>query len=138
VRGVSYLKQGTQDLTRSADFHLFLPVGLDFSFTDGSIDEPTELSGFKLPRWAFLFVFRGTFLDHPARLFPILALSCPGEQEKEVPFHMTRDISPTLLVTVYGLDRRSKQLGHLHLGLAQFLTNGNEFFAVHGSHWVLF
>jgi hypothetical protein len=29
-------------------------------------------------------------------------------------------------------------LGHLHLGLVQFLANGNEFFAVHGSHRVLF
>jgi hypothetical protein len=131
VRGVAYLKQGTQDLTRSADFHFFLPIGLDFSFTDRSIDEPTELSGFKLPGWAFLFVFRGTFPDHPAWLFPILVLSCPGEQKKEMPFHMTRDVSPTLLVTVYGLDRCSKQLGHLHLGLVQFLANGDEFFAIH-------
>jgi len=132
VQGVSYLKQGTQNLTRSADFHLFLPVGLDFSFTDRSIDEPTERSGFELPGWALLLVVRRTFLDHPAWLFPILVLPRPGEQEKEMSFHMARDVSPTLLVTVYGLDRRSKQLGHLCLGLVQFFANGNEFFAIHG------
>jgi hypothetical protein len=29
-------------------------------------------------------------------------------------------------------------LSHLHLGLVQFLANGNEFFAIHGYRLVLF
>jgi hypothetical protein len=131
VRGAFYLKQGAQNLTRSADFHLFLPIGLDFSFADRSIDEPTERSCFKFPGWALLFVFRGAFLDHPAWLFIVHVLSIPGEQKEEMPFHMARDVPPSLLVAVNCLNRGSEQLSHLHLGLAQFFANGNKFFAIH-------
>ena len=83
-------------------------------------------------------MFRWTFFNCPAWLYLLLIPTRPGQQEKKLALHMRRDISPTLLVTVYGLDGRSKQLGHLHLGLAQFLASGDEFFAVHGWRWVFF
>ena len=49
-----------------------------------------------------------------------------------MPLHMARDVSPTLLVAVYGLNGGSEQLSHLCLRLAQFLAYGNKLFAIHG------
>lgn len=45
---------------------------------------------------------------------------------------MGRYGSPALFITVYSLNGRSQQLGHLQLGLAYNLTVMFKFFAVHG------
>ena len=44
---------------------------------------------------------------------------------------MNRDGPPSLLVTMNGLNRSSKQLRHLLLRLVQPLSDGCEFLAIH-------
>jgi len=53
------------------------------------------------------------------------------EYEIDMPFRMNRDGPQSLHVTMNGLNRGSKQLRHLLLRLAQFLSDGHEFLAIH-------
>jgi len=60
-----------------------------------------------------------------------------GDQKKYLPFHMGRYGSPALLIAMDRLDRCSQKLGHLPLGLFQFIPEMFEFRAVHMSSHIL-
>jgi hypothetical protein len=55
-----------QDLARPADFHFFFPFFMRLATANGSVNEPAKLSGLKLPRRTFFFLFYRTFFDRPA------------------------------------------------------------------------
>jgi len=97
------LQQRRQNLTRSANLHLFAPIPLNRAFTNGAVNKPAEPSSLKLPgRTSFLFV-RGTALYNPAGLSAFLAAPHPGDEEKNLPLHMGRHLSPSLFVAMDSL-----------------------------------
>jgi len=104
---------------------------VDPAFTNGPVDKPTKRTGLKLPGGTLAFSFVRAFLDNPARFQFLLASPLSQEQKKELPLHMRRHGSPTLLVAVNRLDRCAEQSGHLELRLAQFFPKMEEFFAFH-------
>jgi hypothetical protein len=62
------LQQIRENLTRSANFHLFLPIHLNRAFTNGAVNKPAEPSGLELPGRTLLLLLRRTSLYNPARL----------------------------------------------------------------------
>lgn len=126
------IEQRLKHFTVPAHLHLTVPISPDCSFTHSSVDKPAQTTGLKLPCRAFFSMFARTFLYNPARLLSIHSSSLSGKQEEYLPLHMTRHRSPSLLVAVYCLNRRSEQLGHLPLRLVQSLAKITKFLAVHG------
>ena len=126
------LHQGYQDLTCSANLHFFLPIFLNRTFTNCSINKPAELSSLELPCRALFFDLRGAILYDPARLLAFFDPPHSGDQEKNLPFYIGRHRSPPLLIAGHSLNRRSEQLGHLLLRLVQFFTDVLEFFIIQG------
>ena len=118
--------------TGPANLHLFLPVRLHLTFTDGSVYEPAKITGLELPGRASLPLAGGAFLDCPAGSAVPAILTLSRNQKIHLPFHIRWYGSPGLLVTVDRLDRGAEQLRHLFLGLVQLLTKTDELFAVHG------
>ncbi len=116
------LQERDQNLTLSTNFHLFVPILLNFPFTYGAVNKPTKLSSSELPGRTFFFDLRRTSLHHPARLLGFIIPPHPEDQKKDLPFHMDRYLSPPLLVAMDGLNRCAKNFGHLLLRLVQFLT----------------
>ena len=54
--------------TLAANLHFLAPAFLGLSLAEGTIDEPAEVSGFKLPCGAILHVLCGTTARQPAGL----------------------------------------------------------------------
>lgn len=52
-------------------FHLFLPVPMESTPTEGPVDEPTWSTGPKLPRGALLPPLAGAFFYFPTGQFEI-------------------------------------------------------------------
>jgi hypothetical protein len=116
------IQQWLKHLAASACAHLFIPIPLYGSFTDGSVDKPAQITGLKFPRWAPFLAFERTLYYGPARLMPFTGPLFHRDQKKDLPLHMDRHLSPSLLIAVYSLNGCSEQLSHLPLRLTQFLT----------------
>jgi len=80
-----------------------MPILLSHAFTNGPVNKPTQLSGAELPGRACFSALRRTLLYDPAGLLLLFVLPHPGDQEENLPFHMGRHPSPSLLIAVYGL-----------------------------------
>lgn len=124
-------EQRGKHLTRSADPHLFVPVSLNFSLTEGAVNKPAETPGLELPGRTQLFAIRRAVFHHPTGLFAFLLPIFQGHQEEDLPFHMSRYASPPLLIAVNCLYRCSEQLGHLQLGLTKPFTKLVKFGTFH-------
>jgi hypothetical protein len=68
------LERGSKDLAAPARLHLFTPIFLHSALTDGSVDEPAEITRLKLPGRTLFFVFGRAFLDDPTGLLPLVRL----------------------------------------------------------------
>ena len=55
----------------------------------------------------------------------------PIDKEEKLAFYMSRNGSPSLFVTVYGLDGCAKELGHPLLGPIDFFSDLGELLLVH-------
>jgi hypothetical protein len=125
------IQQWVKHLAAPAHFHLFIPIPLYSSFTDGSIDKPAQMTGLKFPCGAPFFPFGRTLFCGPARLLPRHTRSLSGQQEEDMPLHMHWHLSPSLLIATDSLDGCAKQFGHFLLSLVQFFPYAFKFFTVH-------
>jgi len=82
--------------------HLFNPIPLYGSLTDGSVDKPAQMAGLKFPRRTPFLPFEGTPFYSPARLMPFIGPLFHREQKKDLPLRMGGHRSPSLLVTMHG------------------------------------
>jgi hypothetical protein len=55
-------------LACSTNSHLFLPIPSAITFTNSTVDKPTEFAGIKFPSRTLLFALRGTFFYRPTVL----------------------------------------------------------------------
>ena len=122
------LQEGGENLAGPADLHLFLPVLMGLAFADGAVDEPAELAGVKLPGRAAHPSFLWTLFDDPAGFHVLFVGPVAGEQKKDLPLHVSRDLSPPLLITMHRLDGDAKQFSELTLGFFQPVPGLEEFF----------
>jgi hypothetical protein len=114
----AFMLQGrVQNLTLSTDLHLFVPILLNFPFTNGAINKPTKLSSPELPGRTFFFDLGRTPLYHPARLSGFIGPPHSEDQKKDVSLYMHWNMSPSLLVAMDSLNRCAKKFGHLLLRL---------------------
>ena len=111
--------------------HLLRPGIMDGPVADGTVDEPAQVAGGKLPGRALFPLCLGTGTRDPARFEAIFTKQLASKQEIELALDVDRDGPPALLITVDGLDRDAQQLGHLFLGFFQFLPECAEFFILH-------
>ncbi len=132
-RWVSQLFNRLQNFTGSAKLHLFLPIFVNSSVTDSSVNEPAKISGLKLPSRALLFLFRRAFFNNPTRLGYCRIPSHSGNQEKHLPFHMGRYVSPALFVALYSLVGYPQQLGYLALCFIYSFAEAFKLFTIHGN-----
>ena len=96
------LEHGYKHLTGATYLHLFFPVFLYRSFTNGSVNKPAKIAGRKFPGRAALLLFRRTLFDHPASLCALVFSRRPGYQKINLTLDMHRHRSPALLITVNG------------------------------------
>jgi len=99
-----------KNFTFPANFNLLVPTMTDFPFTDGSGDKPAQVAGFKLPGRTLFFPVWRAFSLHPTWFRISKGGFLPGDQKKELPFHVFRDIAPALFVAVDGFYGSRQQL----------------------------
>jgi hypothetical protein len=114
--------------------HFILPVGLNCSFANGSVDKPAQVPDPELPCRALAPSFHGALLDFPARPIQGCRGTLARNQEKDLPFHMGRHRSPSLLITAHRFHRGAEKLSHLLLRLIQLRAKSQKLLAVHGNH----
>jgi hypothetical protein len=95
-------------LALSAHLDLLVPAFLHLALTDGPIDKPAKLPALKFPCRAISSDLHGTLSYHPTGLVPFVMGPHDGQKKEHLSFDMHRDISPSLLKTLYGF-RRSAQ-----------------------------
>jgi hypothetical protein len=105
---------------------------VDSPVADGTVDEPAQVAGGKFPGRALFALRLGAGTRDPAGFDAIFTEQFASQQKIELAFDVDRDGTPTLLITVDGLDRDAQKLGHLFLGFFQFLPEYAEFFILHG------
>ena len=116
-----------EDLTLTADFHLFLPTPLDLAVAYGPVDKPAKMPELEFPSRAVFPPFSLAILNGPAPpVFPFF-WDMMGQQKQGLPFHVRWNSSPALLKALYGLQGNSQQLSHLALGFSQMMTDFREF-----------
>ena len=103
-------------------FHLLLPTGLDMPFANGSVDEPAQFTGLKLPCRALFSSILRTFSQIPTENLVVLITILPADQKQQLSFHMDRNISPPLFIAVNGFDGGTEQLAHLSLSFPKLLA----------------
>lgn len=127
--GLLLLEQGTQYFAGAAYLHLRIPIELGLPSAHSPIDKPAESPGFELPSRAVLPAFGGAVLQDPARFH--LPFLFHGKQKKDLPFRVSRNGSPPLLIALNCLRRRSQQNCHLGLRLAQPHARMRKLFFIH-------
>ena len=93
----------------SAHLHLLVPALLNLALTDGPIDKPAKLSTLKFPCRAISSDLHRTFPYYPTGCVSFIIMGPLHGQEKEhLSFNMHRDVPPSLLVTLYSLERSAQ------------------------------
>ena len=82
------------------------------------------------PGGTFFSCFRGASLEVPTRLSAVLWF-LHGQKEQWLSLDMGRNISPTLLETLNGLERNCQELSHFFLGFSQSVANSWKLFFLH-------
>jgi hypothetical protein len=75
--------------------------------------------------------FQGTFPDFPAGAGIFRPSSLQRQQEQQLTFNMHGNFAPSLLETLYPLERNAEEFCYLLLRLLELLANGVEFLTVH-------
>lgn len=119
---IQKIQQWEENITGPADLHFFLPVFVNYSFTDSTVNKPTKLPCVEFPRGAPAFYFSWTLFQDPAGFQLPLALLLQGDQEQDLPLRIGGNRSPSLLVAVNCLQRYSQQLGEFLLGFMQAIS----------------
>lgn len=87
------------------------------------------MSALKFPGGALLLHSTPFFFpawDDTLAFAPVIA-----EKEKDLALDMGRNISPSLLVTMNGLHRYSKQFRHFFLRFTKLFPGSSKFFSIH-------
>ena len=95
------------------------------------VDEPAEVTTLKLPRRALLPGFYWALFNVPTGLMRTFSGGFLCQEKQHLPFDMDRNLSPALLKALYGLEGRTKQLGHLALSLSKSASDIRELRSVH-------
>jgi hypothetical protein len=122
---------GRKDFAFPTHFHLLAPASLHLAVADGPVYEPTNPPCAELPCRTIPSGLDRTFLNRPARAVSVDVGLLQGQEKKRLALGMNRDPSPTLFKALYGLERNTQQLSHLHLGFSQLVSNFREFLFVH-------
>ena len=65
---ITHLQHVAEHFTVSTALHFFIPILLNPAFTNGTIDKPAKIPGFKLPGRTEVFLLRGALFYRPAWL----------------------------------------------------------------------
>ena len=123
--------QGRKDLAGAADVDFVFVRGIAGAFTQGTAEEPAEVATLEFPgRTIFAFL---TFFLVPAWSQLIVAFTLVDEQKEKLPFNMSGNRTPPLLITVNRFQRHAKQGRKLFLGLAELFPDFTEFCFLHDS-----
>lgn len=123
-------QQRGQYLTATANLHFFLAFLPRSTFTQGAIEEPTEMSGLKLPGWTVFLA--GAFSQGPA-FFPLYWGVSPliDHQKKQLAFHIEGNAPPALFIALHRLEGYAQETGKGFLGFIEFLTVEGKVFRGH-------
>jgi hypothetical protein len=77
--------------------------------------------------------FQGTFPDFPAGAIAFPSSSLHGHQEQHLTLDVHRNLPPSLLEALNGLERNSEEFCYLFLRLFKLVARGVEFLIVHVS-----
>jgi len=127
LKGVELREKGRKDLAVPAHCYFLMPVFLGGPLADSPGDEPAKGPRAKLPCGATVSLLGGASLDLPARVGFLRCVPPPEVEKEHLPFHMGRDGSPALFVTVHGLEGGAEKCGNLFLGLVQGLAQVGKF-----------
>ena len=108
-------KQTHEYRALAAYLHLLLPAFSHGALTDGPVDEPAQMSCLKFPCGALLLDLLGTSLHDPTRSGPFVLRRLECHKKKGLALDIRRDIPPSLLEALYGLEGGAQELGHLLL-----------------------
>jgi len=94
------LKNSCENLTGPANFHFFVPAAARVAVAYGTIDKPAEVTAFKFPGGALLFLGGCAILDFPAGFIAVRGFFFAGDQKIHLSLHRRWDGPPSLLVAV--------------------------------------
>jgi hypothetical protein len=97
----------------------------------GSINKPAKFSTVKFPRRTCLSDFHGAFIYNPTGLLLPFSISIHSKKKEHLSLNMYRNISPSLLKTLYSFKRGSEQFCHLALRFSQLATNERKLLFIH-------
>jgi hypothetical protein len=104
---------------------------LSLSLAYRAVDKPAEMACVEFPCRAGLPSWGRAAPNIPATTAFPAAPSFKSLQKKGLSLHMRRDLPPTLLKALNGLERGSQELPHLFLGLLKFFTESLKLFTIH-------
>ena len=97
-------KQARKYRALAAYLHLLLPAFSHGALADGPVDEPAQMSGLKFPCGALLPDLPGTSLHDPTGSGPFVLRRLERHKKKGLALDIRRDIPPSLLEALYGLE----------------------------------
>jgi hypothetical protein len=103
------------------------------ALTDGPVDEPTQMSCLKFPCRALLPDLPGTSLHDPAWSGSFVLRRLERHKKKGLALDIHRDIPPSLLEALYGLEGGAQELGHLLLRFSEKMTDLGKLCLVHAA-----
>jgi hypothetical protein len=96
---------------------------LHLSLADRAIDKPAQMPTSKLPCRTVSSHLPRTLLYHPTGRTPLLMGSLSGQEKEHLSFGIGRNVSPSLLETLYGFGRNPQELCHFALAFSQMASN---------------
>lgn len=119
-------KSGRHHFTGFANMNFVFPCFVSVSGAYRAIYKPAQLPCLEFPgRAAILEISRALF-DHPALFLGIHLPENPGYHKQQLSFNVSRDRSPTLLITMYRFDGYAQKMRHLRLRFTKFFTKAHK------------
>jgi hypothetical protein len=100
-RGAELLQKGLQNFTGTAFLHLFFQRATIRAITASTADKPAQVAALEFPGRAL--IFQVAILFFPAGNGCLVFSFMVAKKKKDLPFYVTRNISPTLFVAVHSL-----------------------------------
>jgi len=115
-------KQARKYRALAAYLHLLLPAFSHGALTDGPVDEPAQMSCLKFPCGALLPDLLGASLHYPTGSGSFVLRRLERHKKKGLALDIRRDIPPSLLEALYGLEGGAQRAGPF--AFAFFLNRG--------------
>ncbi len=131
-RRVSTFQVGDKNLTFPANLHFLGPTRFRLSLADRPIDEPADVPRSEFPGRAGFSGWGRATSNLPAGSSIFITSIFHSRQKKQLPLNVHRNLPPSLFEALNRPERYTEELGHLFLGLLQFLPKRMELFVIHG------